>query len=233
MINPDPLTSGAIGVGDSAVVGNAGDGIVLNGGGVVINAPDSGINISSDVQTSATVVNAGNDGQFSFSGGTFDYTHLGPWAQIAGYLVVGFDQIAGDPVDPSTVPNTGSSSYTGTTSGYLAPVGSTDTQNLIGDVSLEANFSSGAVNADFTNMVVSNGAINVGSPWVEFESEMSLNPVTGQFSGTAASTDGDWTGTAEGGFFGTGSAIPETAAGVWEMQSPTGSAIGGFRADKQ
>jgi hypothetical protein len=128
----------------------------------------------------------------------------------------------------STIPTTGSATYTGITAGTLNE-GNT-LYNVAGDMSMAVNFGTGAVNGAFSNMGREDLQTGDVSIWRDFTTTGTINSSTGLFSGTATTNDTALTGTFNGGFFGpVSSGSPPEIGGGWSLSgSGNEQAVGGF-----
>ena len=128
----------------------------------------------------------------------------------------------------STMPTTGSATYTGLTNGTLN-LGN-NLFNVGGDMSMTVNFGTGAVNGSFTNMAREDLVTGDISAWRNFTTAGTISAGSNLFSGTAASTDSALSGTFNGAFFGpVSSGSPPEIGGAWRLSGPGGElAVGGY-----
>jgi hypothetical protein len=174
--------------------------------------------------------------------GSLDYV------QIAAYdrqTVAGAEDafiVYGRQTNPADMPTTGSATYKGGTRGlYITSAG--ETFQTSSDISMSANFASGAISGSTANFRV----INSGGTMVSRNEDLNLSfnasitagsPV---FSGSASSTLSTaagglgLTGNVEGSFFGAAGQAPDEAGLVYKLGTPiTGNfLIGGAALGKQ
>ena len=236
---------------DNAPPSETDTGIVVGGSGIVITQPESGVFIEANDDAE---VPPGIEGTLEVSDEiaplivgdvqavqttqitSMSYQNMGNWQEATQPFIDGFDQLAADPVAAADMPTTGSASFEGTTNGELtetAPAGGAEAFVVEGNVLLSADFASGMIDANFTDMQKISTDSGLTQAWVNFQATLSMIDGTSQFSGNASSEDGVWNGSAQGGFFGTGEPVPGTAAGLWQLSSPTGDALGGFIAERK
>ena len=164
---------------------------------------------------------------------SLDYDDMGDWESQAAAFTGNWSTL-GDRTPAMAMPKTGTAEFAGTTKGELTETASGTPEAFVveGNVLLTANFASGLVNADFTDMEKID-AHGVAAAWVDFRARMSIADGTSEFAGTAGTDDGVWSGKAKGGFYGDDNGMPGHAAGLWSMSSPLGRALGGFMAKRQ
>jgi hypothetical protein len=164
---------------------------------------------------------------------SLSYDSMGDWETKAASFTDNWSTL-GDRTPATSMPKTGTAEFAGTTKGELSEIASGTPEVFVveGNVLLTANFASGLVNADFTDMEKID-AHGVAAAWVDFRARMSIADGTSEFAGTAGTDDGVWSGKAKGGFYGDDNGMPGHAAGLWSMSSPLGRALGGFMAKRQ
>jgi hypothetical protein len=182
----------------------------LRGDGTVLTLPDGG------------KVTA------KFSGMT--YTLLGAWEYVpasgntdyVGHVVTGYSTA------PGSVPTSGSATYTGTggvVGAYAVPSGSNAIQfgTLVGNASLNVNFSTNAASGSFTNMQATAIGSSTPAPWNDISLSGNLSKTTGP--GAAAFVDGSTTTPGNSGAAG----FSIAAHGVFHgaLYGPTGQEVGG------
>jgi fibronectin-binding autotransporter adhesin len=162
---------------------------------------------------------------------SLDYDSMGDWESTVASFTGDRDAL-GERTPAGAMPRTGTAAFEGTTRGEMTETDAPQAFVVEGNVLLTADFASGLVNADFTGMEKIDAA-GVASAWVDFRARMSIADGTSEFSGTAGTDDGVWSGEARGGFFGDDDGMPGRAAGLWSLSSPLGRALGGFTARRQ
>ena len=231
-----PLTSPLSGMLRYIVNGGASGG----GGGIEIggdnnNLPIGGVieGTGEGVPPDAGRMSAQNDDAGGQQAASLDYDDMGDWESKAASLTDNWSGM-GDRTPAMAMPKTGTAEFAGTTKGELTETASGTPEAFVveGNVLLTANFASGLVNADFTDMEKID-AHGVAAAWVDFRARMSIADGTSEFAGTAGTDDGVWSGKAKGGFYGDDNGMPGHAAGLWNMSSPLGRALGGFMAKRQ
>ncbi|MEN3973494.1 hypothetical protein [Emcibacter sp. SYSU 3D8] len=219
-------------IGASAPLVGSLAGTVRTAGDIEVDLPGGGIIINGgDAPPLGGVISVLNEPVQQST--ALDYDSLGDWESTAASYVGGFDGL-GARTPAGAMPKTGTAAFEGTTQGALTETASGAPEAFVveGNVLLTANFASGLVNADFTEMEKIDAA-GVASAWVDFRARMSIADGTSEFAGTAGTDDGVWNGEARGGFYGDEGGMPGHAAGLWSMSSPLGRALGGFLAKRQ
>lgn len=173
------------------------------------------------------------------------YTGFGAWANSdvvthvqtsAGYFVYGFET----PFSAMPAAGTATYSQTGGVGGtaFVPSGNSVAAATLSGDANLTANFGTGAVSGNFTNMSAYNS--NAFTPWNNVSVSASISAGTNVFSGSTAATSapggnfalkGNAAGNINGGFYGPNA---NELGAVWTLSNGdgTGSAIGVVGATK-
>jgi hypothetical protein len=231
--------------------------------GVVNNVPVFDMNIPT-IGLTATNVHADSstttlaDGSKVILGiALLNYTAAGAWAYTpaAGSSVYAGVAAAGSGTPIANVPTTGSAVYTGSGSKggvggvYFVPsgTGAITTGALIGNVSINANFASGAVTGTLSNMTATPATGGAATPWNDVSLSATINrlPNNASFTGTTgtsgapanAGTTGfssAATGGLGGAFFGPNA---EEVGGTWTLTEPNAAgggktAFGAFGASK-
>lgn len=162
----------------------------------------------------------------------FDYVTYGYWTadnvsgfgEASGWLTFGFLTA------PADIPPSGNVTYNGVAEGKLYRFG--DKYNIYGDVSLEANFTNGAVTADFTQMmqqqVFVGGTLGAAGLWRDFTATGSIASGTSLYSGTTSTANGVYQGDFSGGFFGPAGSAPAETGGIWSLSGASETASGAF-----
>jgi hypothetical protein len=210
------------------------------GGGIEIGGDNNTVPIGGNivatnegVPSNTGRMNGPGDAPGDQKSASLNYDDMGDWETKAASFTDNWSAM-GDRTPAMAMPKTGTAEFAGTTKGELTETASGTPEAFVvkGNVLLTANFASGLVNADFTDMEKID-AHGVAAAWVDFRARMSIADGTSEFAGTAGTDDGVWSGKAKGGFYGDDNGMPGHAAGLWSMSSPLGRALGGFMAKRQ
>lgn len=136
--------------------------------------------------------------------------------------------------DPTTLslPSVGTATFNGVAVGTVVDGESGGQVN--GDVTVDVDFASGAVESAFINMtrqtVTTDGldAVTGQTAWRDFSSSGSIVDGTALFAGDAATADGLLTGSVSGMIDGT-----EGVEGLWSLAGDGEAAFGGFQASAE
>lgn len=244
-----PLTQSAIsysanGVGPNTAANNAGATIsIINwnpsgSGSFRLEIPGLGINtiFSSSTFLKGSSYDVGNG--FDITSLSLEYTALGLWSVVSssptstthvGAFITGYQTPA------SAMPTTGTATYSGTNNvaGFVATMPSNGSGGtLLGDASLTANFGTGAVTGNLTNMRVTDIGGGSSVPWNNVSVNASIVSGTSTFGGSTAATNappGKYsvpngaTGNIAGAFYGPNA---EELGAVWSLASSPNAAIG-------
>jgi hypothetical protein len=156
------------------------------------------------------------------------YVTFGNWINVnssGGSLADGY-VVFGVRTSPGDVPRTGSAAYSGQTVGTMTD-SSGNIYTVSGVAALNADFSAGTVNGDYTSMAKFNVLTTVTTPWRDFTTSSAISDNT--FSGTAATKDSKLSGTSQGGFF--GPAVNEIG-GTYQLDGAGEHAVGAFVGKK-
>jgi hypothetical protein len=195
--------------------------------------------------TASSTLSGGQVLNFTLVSANLTYTALGNWSINSGgtngqttnisYFILGYQTA------PSSMPTSGSATYSGTNdvTGVVGIQGGsnsgTGSANLTGNASLTANFATNTVTGTLSNMMAtpSNGGAAVAWDTVNLSGSITGNLISGTTSvgsspGTSYSLAAGGTGTLKGGFY--GPSANEVGA-VWTLHDATGSgAVGSFGA---
>jgi hypothetical protein len=157
----------------------------------------------------------------------YSYMSYGAWAGTGH--ISGFH--AGTVTAPGSVPTSGSTTYTGTSSGYYTAVNSAEVRAVTSDVTLTANYATRSISYAALN---TQGAVQY--PTLNLTGTLTYNAGSGDFSGTLNTpqnySTGNLSGTATGSFYGpagqevAGKFVLSTAVGAFT--GPTAQYIGSF-----
>ncbi|GAA0537585.1 hypothetical protein GCM10008941_16590 [Rhizomicrobium palustre] len=205
-------------------------------------------NLSAVTTTTIDSTPAGKTSPYSFSLVSYglSYTSFGVWTQsqndfgkvdYTGTYLIGMQTPVGN------LPTSGSATYAGAgmvAGEVIVPNGATfSAAGLQGDASMTANFSTGAVTGNFSNMNAYVGTQK--TPWNSVSFTGNIATGSNSFSGTTTATSGatgtfalkpDAAGAISGGFYGPNA---NELAGVWTLSNGdnTGAAIGTVGGRKQ
>ncbi|MEO6114179.1 MAG: transferrin-binding protein-like solute binding protein [Sphingomicrobium sp.] len=185
---------------------------------------------------------SGTYGASLSNGGTATLNRLNlSWTSFGSWAVVMPDRtrtdaafVTGYQTPVASVPTTGTATYYGSTSGKTfhpqqGEVNGARSFDITGTATLQANFASGVITGNLTNML-SNASWDDMVPWNSVSLVASISG--GQFTGTSAATSSPGTygtlsasatGTFNGMFFGPSA---QELGAVWTLSDGTGSAIG-------
>ena len=205
---------------------------------VDLNIPALGVSASNLVATGAQTT-LGDGSKVGIAVTELNYTLLGIWTDIApsGAHFIGVS-VDGSGTPQANIPTTGSATYSragGVAGFYYVPsgTGTISPGSLSGDVSLTANFGTGAVNGTFTNMMAATPATGGSvTPWnnVTLAGNISGTTFNGTTTVSAAPANAGIagfstaaTGNFKGAFFGPNA---DEAAGTWSITEPNASGGG-------
>lgn len=219
---------------------------VANGGANVTALSSS--TTSATYQLSIPSVNVNTTVQvpaFATSNG-LSYVALGTWQQpgASGALSSFTEVVFGYQTSPTSVPSTGSASFSGGVQGTVFTPGTPFVGTAVnGAAALSVNFASGSITGAFTQMQYVNPA-NPGSstapnylPWNDVSVNAHIAAGSTQFSGSTAVTStpqsplslkASATGYINGSFYGPSA---QSLAGIWSLSDGTNSALGGIVAN--
>lgn len=244
-----PLTQSAItysanGVGPNAAANSGGATIsIINwnpsgSGNFRLEIPGLGINttFSSSTFLKGSSYDVGSG--FDITSLALEYTALGLWSVVrssptstthVGAFITGYQTPA------TAMPTTGTATYSGANNvaGFVATMPSNGSGGtLLGDASLTANFGTGAVTGNLTNMKVTEIGASSSVPWNNVSVNASIVAGTSTFGGSTAATNapsGKYsvpngaTGNIAGAFYGPNA---EELGAVWSISSNPNAAIG-------
>lgn len=168
------------------------------------------------------------------------YVALGAWQQsTSGALTSYTEYVFGYETPPTSMPTTGTASFTGTAQGTVFTPGTSFVGTGVNGVAaLSVNFASGNITGAFTQMQYVNPA-NPGSsaapnylPWNDVSVNANIGAGTSQFSGSTAVTStpqsplsmkASATGHINGGFYGPSA---QALGGIWSLSDGTNSVLG-------
>jgi hypothetical protein len=189
--------------------------------------------------TSATLLKGRSnvlDSTFRLTSSNLSYTALGVWEVITPGNVHLSAFTTGYETPVAGVPTSGTAIYSGTSNvaGLVTTYpssGGIARASLLGDASLSANFGTGAITGNFTNITTTSGA-GVSNPWNNVSVHASITAATSHFSGSTAATSapaapfalsGGATGHIDGGFYGPNA---NELGAVWSLTDSGSMAIG-------
>lgn len=222
---------------------SSGSSYVLNVGNPALGVANVALNPSSagsrtlfqaDLPTGGTAfVNIADPATSNLS-----WTTYGFWNVHTSTTIINAPFVTGYETPAGSVPTTGTATYRGSVIGeaFHPPVGQQSGASyyaLSGDATFQANFGSGTITGNLTNMITTSFEGDT-APW---NSVSLLGAISGgNFSGTSAASSaptssgalsGSATGTFAGMFFGTNA---QELGAVWTLHDGTASAIGSIGA---
>jgi len=176
------------------------------------------------------------DSTFRLTSSNLNYAALGVWEVVTpgnihlGAFTTGYETpLAGMPTSGTAI-YSATKNVAGLVTTYPSS-GGIARAALLGDASLSANFGTGAITGNFTNMTAISGA-NVSTPWNDVSVSASITAATSHFSGSTAAASapatpfalsGVATGHIDGGFYGPNA---NELGAVWSLSDSGSVAIG-------
>jgi len=224
--------------GATMTVENLADGtfeLKIPGLGIDATVVDDGQSQTTLPNGNTLVFGLNGDGQTGTVLADLNYTALGFWAvqdASTGAVINTAYYVAGYQTPPAGMPHSGTATYggVGTVEGQVILPNQGGSAQLTGDSSLTANFGSGAITGEFTNMTATPSDGAPAAPWNNVNITASISGTS--FGGTTATSSnpggnysmGNGKGTIEGGFY--GPSANELGA-VWTLYDGSKAAIGG------
>lgn len=207
---------------------------------VNLSVPSRNIDVTFGQADAAGTIEAGGlsftsyqqDGSRFADVAALDYTEFGAW-QVFDAATSGSSGVfaAGMPTAQDAMPTTGSATYTGATIGGLADASENRLYNLLGAVSMAADFAAGSITGQMTRMTAHPVGGGTAQAWNDVGFTAGISGAT--FSGSTSAVDSgsslaissDASGQLAGAFFGPNA---EEAGASWSLNGSNQQAFGAF-----